>query len=208
MSSNGPVWRAPGLPAAAAGAAVVSRSCQRRVDAGSAPERGVERLPTAPPVLNCHRWSYSKNFRRSCPCRLPTWCAMPTVWRRIGSSGRRLFRHRDSKVSTASKRGREPRIGTGQGCSAVFLIWIWQPARFAAVGSLRIIAAILPPLCGRREALRAAPSQTRQPCDLHLYLPSPLLASAKRYSCSTTPTPAWAHRRGARRSGVIRPLQL
>ena len=28
------------------------------------------------------------------------------------------------------------------------------------------MATCLPPLCGRREALRAAPSQTRQPCDL------------------------------------------
>jgi hypothetical protein len=86
------------------------------------------------------------------------------------------------------------------------------------------MAAILPPLCGRREARRrAAPTQSRQAlrpsprsrssrasCVTSSSHPShlPLLppVAAKRYSRSTKPTSAWARRRRARSSGVCRPF--
>jgi hypothetical protein len=140
------------------------------------------RGPTALPALNCHRWSCSNNFRHSCPCRVPTWCAMPAVWRRIASSGRRLFRHRHSKASTASKRRREPRMGTGQGCSAMFLLWIWRPARFAVVAPCALLWPFFRHCVGggkRADTLRRR-SRAR-PCDLHPGVgdyPHPALPSA------------------------------
>jgi hypothetical protein len=42
----------------------------------------------------------------------------------------------------------------------------WSWARLLGRVFALDMATCLPPLCGRREALRAAPSQTRQPCDL------------------------------------------
>ena len=89
---------------------------------------------TAPPASNSHRWSCWRSLRRSCPCRVPTWCATAAVWRRTASSGRRSFRHRASRVSTAMHRRREPRIGTGRGCWAVSLLWIWRPVFRHCVG--------------------------------------------------------------------------
>src|SRR5262249_30425791 len=44
----------------------------------------------------------------------------------------------------------------------------WNWARLLGRVFDLALATCLPPLCGRREALRAAPSQTRQPCDLPL----------------------------------------
>jgi Putative transposase len=44
----------------------------------------------------------------------------------------------------------------------------WSWARLLGRVFALDMATCLPPLCGRREALRAAPSQTRQPCDLPL----------------------------------------
>jgi hypothetical protein len=44
----------------------------------------------------------------------------------------------------------------------------WSWARLLGRVFALAMATCLPPLCGRREALRAAPSQTRQPCDLPL----------------------------------------
>jgi hypothetical protein len=93
-------------------------------------------------------------------------------------------------------------------------------------GSLRIIAAILPPLRGRREARRrAAPTQSRlalrpsprsrsSPVSCTMarwppfHLPSPRPAFAKRYVRLTRPTPAWP--RGEVRAAVasFTPLRL
>ena len=62
-------------------------------------------------------------------------------------------------------------------------------------------------------AIRAPSGGNRQPWFFlsswppsHLPLPQP--ASAKRTSCATTPTPAWVHRRRARRRGVMCSFEL
>jgi len=50
----------------------------------------------------------------------------------------------------------------------------WSWARLLKRVCALALAPCLPPLCGRREALRAAPSQTRQPCALPLCHPGAL----------------------------------
>jgi hypothetical protein len=96
----------------------------------------------APPVSNCHRWSSWRSWRRSCPCRVPTWCATRGVWRRIASSGRRSFPPRASRMWTASKRRQEPPTRIGRGYWVVSLIWIWRPARCAAVAPCATASAL------------------------------------------------------------------
>jgi len=166
---------------------------------------------TAPPVSNCLRWNSWRSWQRSYPCRVPTWCAMQGVWHRIASSGRRSFRHRANRVSTASKRRREPRIGTGQGCSAAPLIWLWRPARCAAV----VHCASLPPFfrhCvggGKRaDALRRR-SRAR-PCDLHPGVGDHAYSSSLQVGVRSTshcPCPLSPRdmcvRRGPRQRGLI-----
>jgi hypothetical protein len=108
---------------------------------------------TAPPGSNSHRWNSGRSWPRSCPCRGPTSCAMPAVWRRIASCGTRASRHRTNRVWTARRRRRKHRIGTGPGCWATSSMWIWRPVFRHCVGGGK-----------RADALRRR-SRAR-PCDL------------------------------------------
>ena len=89
---------------------------------------------TAPRASNSRRWSSWRNFRRSCLCRVPTWYATEAAWRRTANAGPRSFPHRASRVWMAKKRRPEPRIGTGQGCSAASSMWRWRPVFRHGVG--------------------------------------------------------------------------
>jgi hypothetical protein len=155
-------------------------------------------------------WS---SWRPECPCRVPTWGATEAVWRRTARSGRQSCRHRASRVWTARTRRREPLLGTGPGCSAASSIWLWRPVFRHCVGG----GSLAPFRCAavaHCASLRPSPRSRSSPVSCVIaswrpsHLPLPLPVVAKHASRSTKPTPAWAQRRGARRSGVFRPFAL
>jgi hypothetical protein len=135
--------------------------------------------------------------RRSYLCRVPIWCATVAVWRRIVSCGRRSFPPRISRVSMATKRSQELRIGTGRGCLVASLIWIWRPVFRHCVGGGKHVEAL-------RRRSRA------KPCDLHPgvgHHPHPAppqagLRSPSRSPCSLSPRDIGV-RRSLRQRGFV-----
>jgi len=126
---------------------------------------------------------------------LPRVHLVPATWRRIASFATRLFPHRASRVSMARKRRREPRIGTGPGCWAASLLWIWRPVfrhgvgggSFATFRSADVAhCASLPPSPRSRSSRASCVTSSSHPS--HLPLSPPV--AAKRYSRSTKPTSA------------------
>ena len=107
---------------------------------------------------------------------------------------------RASRVSTAMHRSRAPSIGTGRGCWVVSLLWLWRPARCAAVAP----CASVPPSPRRRGFPVLSATCSWPPC--HLPLPRPVVA--RREWRVTKPTLAGAHRRRAHRGGVCCPFAL